>query len=388
MKVLSAITYEIDVAEVAVAEVLEQLNIKENLMASSFGFITCYAEFIETGVVAAICAALPFDVLGITTLASATADACDYLALTVTVYTGDDVKFSCAHTGSLSDKQKEPIAEAYQAALARLSEPPVMMMVVAPLINHVGGEKLLEILDEVTGGLPVFGTLAIDNTQDYHLTKTIFNGVASRTSLALVLISGAVKPRFFIKALSEENAQKQKAIITDSTGNVLKAVNDVSFMEYLGTLGMHAGEREVEGLNTIPILVNYNDGTPPAIRAIYLVTEEGHAVCGGSMPLGSTLAIGSITHDDVIDAAEELAADIKAALTQSGASGVMMFPCLSRALVLGPNREGEMRTVMKGLNGALPFVFAYSGGEICPVSGKGGELVNRFHNFTLICCLM
>jgi hypothetical protein len=36
----------------------------------------------------------------------------------------------------------------------------------------------------------------------------------------------------------------------------------------------------------------------------------------------------------------------------------------------------------------VPFLFAYAGGEICPLYTQNGRLVNRFHNMTAIGCAL
>ncbi|MDR2738996.1 MAG: hypothetical protein LBB68_04085 [Treponema sp.] len=71
IKVLNACTAEIDDVDLAVSEILEQLDVPGNLRNNSIGIIACYYEFIETGVVAEICKRLPFDVVGCTTLGNA-----------------------------------------------------------------------------------------------------------------------------------------------------------------------------------------------------------------------------------------------------------------------------------------------------------------------------
>ena len=70
MQAFTASTFEIDDVQAAVAEILEQLQ--SRLCQNSVGIISCYAEFIDSGVVEALCNQLPFDVVGITTIANAT----------------------------------------------------------------------------------------------------------------------------------------------------------------------------------------------------------------------------------------------------------------------------------------------------------------------------
>ena len=384
MKVLSAYTYEIDRVDIAVSEILSQLNLKENLCKNAVGIVTCYTEYLESGVIKALDEALPFEIMGCTTLASGIVNKSGLLMLSLMVLTGDDVVFSSVLSGSLFDEQEKPLIDAYNTALAALGESPSMVMTFAPFIHHVGGELIADILDKACGGIPLFGTLAIDHTRDYHESQTIFRGAGYLRECVVLLISGNIHPRFFVASISEQKAQKQKAIITESSGNILKAVNGMSFLEYLHTFKMDLGDDSSEGLNTVPILVDYNDGTPPVARAIYILSEEGNAICGGRMPVNSTLAIGNIDYTEVVESSNRLAEEMIS--TAEGCNGAMLFTCLSRSLVLGSDALAEINAVQKAISDRIPYIMAYSGGEICPVYNKEGT-VNRFHNFSLIACI-
>jgi hypothetical protein len=50
--------------------------------------------------------------------------------------------------------------------------------------------------------------------------------------------------------------------------------------------------------------------------------------------------------------------------------------------------DAEMKELAGSLNDSLVYQFAYSAGEICPVKNQNGQMVNRFHNFSLIACLL
>ncbi|MDR2393850.1 MAG: hypothetical protein LBD93_06825 [Treponema sp.] len=73
IKTMSAYTFEIDEVAIAVSEILAQLDVEHSLYAHSVGLMTCYEEFIETRVIKAISDALPFDVIGCSTMANASA---------------------------------------------------------------------------------------------------------------------------------------------------------------------------------------------------------------------------------------------------------------------------------------------------------------------------
>ena len=386
MKALTAYTYEIDDVEAAVSEIVDQLQLGENLCGNSVGIISCYSEFIESGVVKAISEALPFDVVGCTTMMSGACGEVGFTMLTITVLTGDDVKFSSALSDDLSDEQEITLKSSYEQALENLDGEPKMIMAYCPLISHVGGERIVDMLDKACGGIPpMFGMIAFDHTEDYRYAHVIYNGEGYRTQLAMILISGNIEPTFIVKSIPEENEFKQKAIVTQSEGNILSSVNNMPFLDYLGTLGLIAGDESLDAVNTIPLMVNYNDGTVPVARVMHVIDENGNAVCGGRMPVGSTISVSSLLAEDVIAAARELVDEIN---SLGKHNVIFTYPCISRLLVLGLDSEAEMNFIRSSFAGNTPYVMAYAGGELCPTFDDYGKIVNRLHNFTMIACLL
>ena len=93
IKSFTATTREIDDAQAAVDEITKVLDIEKNLMKNSLGIISCFSEFEETGVLKAICDALPFDCIGATTCLCASDSDVDQILLAITVLTSDDCSF-------------------------------------------------------------------------------------------------------------------------------------------------------------------------------------------------------------------------------------------------------------------------------------------------------
>ena len=383
MKMLNALTLELDEPTIAISEIFEQLDLEHNAQKNAVGLLTCSYDFVESGMVKVICEALPFDVIGCTTLTNANNLEAGTMLLCLTVFTADDCQFSAVVTESLRENLEGEVGTAVARAQANLGADPQMALALFPMFG-LGGEIMLTALDNALEGLPIFGTVACDfDTAEYSNTYTIYNGECFRDRLTFFLISGNVKPRFVMAATSEQNLRKQQAVITSSEGCIIKEINNMTAREYFMSLGMTAG-KGIEGMSSVPFVVDYGDGSQPVARAIFGLDEDGSAVCGGYMPEGSTLYIGRMDEKDILLTAEN---SIMELLNTEDLNGIILFPCLGRNMVLVMDPMAEIELVTKLIGDKVPWHLAYSAGECCPVHYvDNAKLKNRFHNFTFIGC--
>lgn len=385
IKMLTASTTEIDEPLVAVQEIKEQINLNLDLKENSVGIITCSPEFIETGVVEALNDALPFETIGMTTLANSNNTDAGLDILSISIYTANNVQFATGISEVLTQGYlNEPIENVYQNVRRRLPHEPKLVIPFGPLVPGLSGEKIIDKLHEEAGDIPVYGSMACSSRFDFDTTFVLYNGKAYGDSLAILMMTGDVNPRFFISSISNDKITKQKAIITSSEGSLLKEVNGANLLDYMKTLGLSQGNG-IEGSSAIPFVVDYGDGTKPSVRGIYSVNNEGHAFCGGEMPEGSTLAIGNLDPSDIVKTAGDA---IDEALTTEDIHGILLFPCQARNHLLEMDFMAEMEIVKEKINDKVPFHLAYSGGEICPSYDKDGKPINRYHNFTFISCVL
>ncbi len=177
----------------------------------------------------------------------------------------------------------------------------------------------------------------------------------------------------------ENKIRNQKAVITASEGNLLTGVNGKSALEYFESIGLRRADL-VSGLGIVPLVVDHRDGTKPVARAVFTLTPDDKAVCGGAMPVGATLGIGSIDMEDVL-------ATTKNALRKLVEVGgvLLCYSCIARFLTLGVNTTGEAEAFLNGV-GEMPAMFAYSGGEVCPLPNDKGRLRNFYHNYSAVFC--
>jgi hypothetical protein len=378
LKAQTAFTQELDDPKAAAEEILSQLDLGA-LLKNSVGIITFYQDAHETGVLEAIAEALPFDTVGCTVLSGGTQRGFGFEQVSVAVLSSDDLEFSTAVSEEITySNAEEASRKCYRDARSRLGGEPSLILAFGPITRDISGDRYTVALDSESGGTPIFGTLSNTGIV-YEDARVAYNGRAERMLLSLVLVHGDAKPRFYTRAVSDSNITKRGAIITQSDGYLLQKINDVSVEEYLASIGVET----VEGGATasLPILVDYKDGTRPTAYSMYANTDKGMLV-GGAVPIGAEIAFADIDYDSIMATAEDALEKLISDLDGAGASIAFIIPCLSRCLTLGAQSEDEMLKSQEMLRARVPYMFMYSGGEICPVPGAGGQLVNRFHNLT------
>jgi hypothetical protein len=378
IKSFSAVTREIDDAEAAVAEIVGALDIEKNLLKNSIGVISCFPEFDDTGALKAICDALPFDCIGATSCLCAAGEEIDQIMLAVTVFTSDTCSFDSLVIPMCGD-YKAAIASSMAVLLEKTEEKPKLLLSYFPLMNTVGGDMIIEEIEKAAGGIPLFGTVAIDHTADYSQSKTIHNGVMYRESVVLGAVYGEPDFSFAVASLNENKIRKQKAIITASQGNILIGVNGKPVLEYLEEIGLIKQEVAM-GLPSIPFVIEHKESEMAIPRAVIAITPDGRAVCGGLMPEGATLAIGRLDTDDVLNTTESI---LESFAEKDG--DMLIYSCMSRYLALGGDNNAEAEKVNKTARGSS-YIFACSAGEICPVPDGEGGFKNIFHNYSIVFC--
>jgi hypothetical protein len=387
IRVLTAYTREIDDTKISVAEILKQLNLEERLLRNSVGILAFHPEFLETGAVEAISEALPFDAIGGTTSNTVVSGVMEELGepmLAVTVLTSDDAAFRAGVSGAIGDDPRAPVRELY----GRLAPPPAgkpsLLFMLAPVLDKVGGDDFIEALDAVSGGVPVFGALASSHHQpDLRGVETCWNGERHADALVLIAMFGDFEPEFVLSFIPDDRVIRQRSIITRAVKNQIQEINGLVPTRYLEAIGL-AENGSVTGMGSIPFVLTLSDGSQ-VVRSAYKTTEEGYVLSFGTIPQDARIGFSDIDGDFVFQSMKETAPRVAA----SGAGGALVFSCNARQWALGTRRtDAEMKGLVENLGDSLAYHFAYSVGEICPVRNQDGQWVNRFHNFSIIACLL
>ena len=381
IKMISAYTEEVDEVEDGISEILNQVN-PGSLLKNSVGLVTCHFDFTNSGFIKELRKKLAFDIIGMTTLASANQYGKSMYALSLTVLTSDDVIFETGMTGSLGSEEYEKEIEAVYKDIAGKNESkPSFILTFFPFIREVSGALLHKSFDTVCGGIPFWGSLATNVDASFERCHTFLNGEICKDALGMVLMHGPVDPEFIVVSMPTQNIRKNRGQITSSDGCVLKEINGIPPLKYLESLGIVI-MKDVP--NVSPLMVYYEGSTEPVALAVYSVHDDGSFLCGGEMPLGASIAVGEITQDSILSSAGE---GVDRVLKTGKKSGAMFFPCVSRYLMLSPNQNVELELVTKKMENIMPFMVAYSGGEICPILNEEGIAKNRFHNYSFIACV-
>ncbi|MCL2719199.1 MAG: FIST C-terminal domain-containing protein, partial [Lachnospiraceae bacterium] len=284
----------------------------------------------------------------------------------------------------LMNEPGKVISESYKT-ISR-PERPGLILAFAPFLVQNCGDEYVNVIAGLSGGVPCFGTIAVDDTLTFENCFMIANGEYYHDQMALVLIYGDIKPKFFIANISESRILEKKALVTKSEGHVLIEVNERPFIDYLDDLGLVKTSEIQYAMSSLPFLLDYNDGTPKVSKIFIMLTPDKHALCAGAMPEGSTLYMAMTDKDDVVlttgEAVGKIAEDI------SGASLLLAYSCISRSMTMGSDIYREMEILKEKISGSLPFMMASSGGEICPTQILNGKATNRFHNNAFIACVL
>ncbi|MDR2760022.1 MAG: FIST C-terminal domain-containing protein [Spirochaetaceae bacterium] len=386
MRILTASTENIDDSMAAIDEIRAQLDLEHRLLKNSVGIVACHYEFVISGTAKAISESLPFVIAGTNSSLQAVNNAKGALLFTLLVFTSDDVCFETALTPSLKgDAVGEKIADTYKAAAAARKEKPALIFTFAPFMMENSGDEYIRVLSEVSGDVPCFGTLAVDDTPDFRECYMLFNGEHYKDKMSLILIYGNISPKFYLATLSENKLLDRAALVTSSEGHILKEVNGRPVVEYFEDMGLTKASKTSYAMTSLPFMLDYGDGTPPVSKVFIGLNEQKHAICAGAMPEGSTMYLGVFDKDDVLLTSGNL---IKKALQETASPSVIIgYSCISRSMTLGSDLFAEIDLILREIAPKTPVFFAYSGGEMCPTQINPKAAINRFHNNTFILCI-
>ncbi|MDR3183323.1 MAG: hypothetical protein LBT89_10505 [Planctomycetaceae bacterium] len=387
----TAFTEEIDDTAVAVSEILEQLQLDKHKKKNSIALVHCSTDALESGVYEAVAGALPCRSIGVTTIGFTVHDEVSEAALTVMFLTSDDVSFAIGLTEPLTAPDEEILRRAYQKTAAELPGKPGLAISYFPLKTSkfgAGGDFAIRAMSAAAPGVPIFGTMPIDNTHDFSGARILLDGKQYDDRFAFALIYGETfKPQFYLATVTRSHIRSERTTVTKSEDNLLYDVDNTPILPYLkDTLKLAFDEKDSATVHMIPLVIDFNDGMPPIARAINEFAQDGAGICAANIPVGATIAISKFGPSIVLEATKKVLTDILD--VAQNADGMLIYSCAARYWALGFDSQIEMNTVRDTMRESkMPYMLGYSCGELCPVQNETGDFANRFHNYTLIACV-
>jgi len=386
-------TTEIDDGEQAARDIAEQLA-SVPLLKNSVGLVLAHPEFLESGIYGQITKGIPFPLAGMTTISHCSNGKADTYMLSVMILTSDDCQFSCGLSESfpLGSDVSDIARAAYADVRGRLEGAPRFAVLYAPFYHIPYLGNCLTALSEASGNLPVFGAAANDDLNTSFTkaaARTLFGAEMYDDRFALVLASGAVEPKFYMVSVSEDSmVMPRVGVITKAKECWIEEINNVGAADFLRGVGFLVDDPNNNNsglLSSIFILHidSKNDGV--RVSRIPHGLEGNSILCGGEIIEGAVLSIAFNTREGVLETAKECIGKI-AANHNSGT--VIIHSCLGRRFGLLSEPQAEMELLCKSLSDDFNCMASYANGELCPTTINSGKADNRFHNQTLIACIL
>jgi hypothetical protein len=381
IEMYTAYTPEIDDIDDALDDLLQQIDLTA-LKQNSLALVNCYYDFLETGVYDALVDKLPFDVIGCTTMASASHKDLGQYRLNLTILTSDDARFVATITKPLAnDSYAKSIQGAYAEARASLNEEPAMLLDYFPFSSVLSVSDMLTALDSACKGAPVFGSIPSGINMNYDGCRVFLNHDIAANQMAVALLAGDFTPDFMVTHIPNRNIREGRFTVTKSDGCMLYEINNIPAAEYFASLGL-----QINALNrtTVPFIL-YPSGSHSSVAiAAYSANDDGSLLFGAPVPVGMTMAIGEIDPEGIISTGMD---NLEAMLLKRPGANVLLSPCVTRYIMLAPNQDEEMVAVSERLADKLPYALNYAGGELCPIKDDAGVWHNQFHNFSFPICV-
>lgn len=333
-----------------------------------------------------------FPIIGCTAMAMFTGgEGYCSMGISVMILSADDCEFSVGMTKELSkENYKSEIADVYEKLQAGLSSKPKLILSYAGMVtdeDHVPGDGLVDALDRVGGGVPVYGAAASDGFT-FNDFRAFCNGDVTKDGLVVALITGNIDPKV-VCVNSIENKASFSYEITESKSNLIYRLGKHTFVDVLKKEGMEADKTEVLGdyiLSPFMVTINKEDDSVEVARNLSMLNHEtGAGSFLGVMPEGAILSIGLLNRSDVQDSVEKAFDDMFGMLKAQGNTchTLLCTSCVARFLALANNTSAEAETYKDLLPDDVSLLGLYAYGEYCPVKGKKtGRDYNMFHNFT------
>ncbi|MCL2565046.1 MAG: FIST C-terminal domain-containing protein [Defluviitaleaceae bacterium] len=399
MKSATAISYELDNIAAAAKELAAQIKGKFAFGKNTVAILHGQPEMEIGELSEAVSRELGCQVIGGTTAAGAmlTNEGYHELAVVLHVLSDDECLFAASISGSMANNPEQEIENTYQKALQNLKAQdadalPKMVICIASILQSIDSDSILEKVSNLCGSVPVFGYNAADDFE-FQKQQVYLDGEVGGDKLAILLLSGNVKPIFQTAHLAGKQAL-EKRLVTKARGNVIYEIEGNPAYDYIKSFPFI--DDETKTLFNYQFFVEMqndeaNDGIAVS-RALHSYDKEsGEVTCFANVPENSYIGLLYCDGNDVANTCEsgikELIDKINAADDDYEYSTVIIATCSLRNMFLTDMKQAEGDRVRNLFPPSLTVSGLYAFGEIAPTSVRdNNKAVNRLHNATLTVC--
>lgn len=384
-------TEEIDMLDEAVDELSEQIN-KMDLKKNTVGIAYVYFDTDFEELAKLINEKISFPVVGVSTLALLDNDGYSDYGIKLLVLSDDETEFETGITEEATiDSYSEEITKTYSEMTSKKPDKEVKLVLtyICKLLGH-NGDNHIKVINELCGGVPIFGGMASDLFQ-YNRFKIFSNGYVRTQGVAFVMMYGNVKP-ITIAESSVSNIRTIGGKITKAEGNKIYTLDDKPFMEVLkdenlctddeyGYVGMDFMqtpfiiEKSIESGEKVEVL-----------RNLIYIEEDGSGNFLGDVSQDTVIKVSSLRPEDIGSSVNHAFENLLSRIDESRDykySTVICTSCTGRYINLVGEKDVEGRAYKDILPDEISLVGMYSYGEICPQKNKStGNYYNSFHNET------
>lgn len=370
------------------------------LPSSALGFLTCDSQVDYDALLPLLAKALPFPLVGGTTMTNPLSQGDQELAATLLVIHKEDMLCSIALSAPFAGAPEAQVGEALERCLNNLDDPPKLLMTFFPMLPGMEGDACAHRLFSLANGIPVFGGMMTDDL-GCTVSAVFENGLAYPDRMLLIGLGGDIRPVVAVGNQMTVMAE-HGAVVTDSTQNVVHRVDDMTFCDYMQSLGIQPEQRvdKLEALiqyGPLPFRIHHKlteeDGVPELRCLSYTDPSNGNAAFSSALPIGVRLQMGLIEKNDVIESCQRCASSLLEQMeaqerTGYSYSAVLFLTCSARYFAILNGALPGVGILRQTIPPQLPVSGCYSFLEIGHTLGKNGSVQNRSHNASIVMCAL
>ena len=393
MKSFVNVTEQIDDLPLAVKELLAGTD-PGALQKNTVGILFCYSDTDTSELAFILAENAGFPILGCTAIATMEHNRGFHdIAATLMVLTADDCTFAAAVSDPITPRNvAEQIDKTCNSVCQTLGEDPRLLFALPPYILEIMLDEYASGFNRRCPGIPVLGGLPSYNaTGDQNLT--IFGGEAYADRLVLLAVGGNLRPVFSVQNVTLVDVDRKRKV-TKAKDNVIYRVGDQTFTDYLREVGLPVdslthGNTTITFVSNPLLLESVQDGFSFARTLHEINLEEGSGTAIGKIPVDAIISICSLQRGEIEQAAVAGLKSLKEKMAASESAGyrynaVLAVSCIGRHLLMSPNNDAEVNSLLTEFPAGLSLSGFYSYGELGP---QGTTQTNNFaHNESLILC--